>query len=76
VAALESNGGCWSHRSHAIENPRLEGEIACLDVSSRVRDWRGRLRDWRRSFARGGESKRDEITRAKCNTTDQLYEIK
>ena len=27
----------------------------------RVRDWRGRLRDWR-SFARGGEGERDEIT--------------
>ena len=34
VAALESEGGCWSHRSHAIENPRLEREIVCLDVSS------------------------------------------
>ena len=34
VAALDSEGGCWSHRSHAIENPRLVGEIACLDVCS------------------------------------------
>ena len=63
MAVLDSEGGCWSHRSHAIENPRLEREIVCLDVSSVYVIGGGRLRDWR-SFARGRESERDEITRA------------